>query len=115
MKLQTYIGTIQLWKHFKLKHCNYFKVFPRARDGVAKIAVIIVDGQEDKDQSWRASVLSLRKAGVRIVLVGVGPGIEYSSFRPLVENDADLVVIDSFAGLLRNSVGLTKTTCDAAG
>ena len=49
------------------------------------------------------------------MLVGVGPEVNYASFRPLVENDADLIIWDSFIALLKNSVSLAKSTCDAAG
>lgn len=90
------------------------KVFPEARKGVAKIAVVILDGKEDKNGQWRDSVLSLRKAGVRVLLVGVGPEVDRASLRALVQNE-DVIIIDSFIGLLKNSVDVAKSTCDAAG
>lgn len=88
------------------------KVFPEARERVAKIAVVIFDDKEDR--RWRDSVLSLRKAGVRVLLVGVGPQIDRASLRTLVQSDGDVLIMDSFIGLLKNSVGLAKSTCDAA-
>lgn len=91
------------------------QVFPRARKGVAKVAVIIIDGEEDKNRGWRNSVLLLKKMGVRVVLVGVGSDALRSSLLPLVENKADLVLTSSFNDMMRNAVDLAKTTCNAAG
>ena len=47
--------------------------------------------------------------------MGVDPGVPYASLRPLVKNDADLLIVESFADLMKKSVGLAKITCDAAG
>ena len=60
-------------------------------------------------------MLSLGNIGVRVVLAGVGPGVSYASLRPLVKNDADLLIVESFADLMKKSVELAKITCDAAG
>lgn len=90
------------------------KLFPKAREGVANIAVVILDDKVNRNGRWRDSVLSLRKKGVRVLLVGVGSKTDRSSLRTLVHSDADVVILDSFIGLLKNSVGLTKSTCDAA-
>lgn len=90
------------------------KVFPKAREGVAKIAVVILDDKEDRNGRWRDYVLSLRKAGVRVLLVGIGSQVERASLRTLVHSDGDILIIDSFIDLLKNSVGLAKSTCEAA-
>lgn len=90
------------------------KLFPKAREGVANIAVVILDDKVNRNGRWRDSVLSLRKKGVRVLLVGVGSKTDRSSLRTLVHSDADVVILDSFIGLLKNSVALTKSTCDAA-
>lgn len=90
------------------------KIFPKARERVARIAVVILDDKVNRNGLWRDSVLSLRKAGVRVLLVGVGSKIDRASLRTLVHSDADVFIVDSFIGLLKNSVGLSKSTCDAA-
>ena len=90
------------------------KIFPKARERVARIAVVILDDKVNRNGLWRDSVLSLRKAGVRVLLVGVGSKIDRASLRKLVHSDADVLIVDSFIGLLKNSVGLSKSTCDAA-
>lgn len=90
------------------------KVFPKARERVAKIAVVILDDKDDRDRRWRDSVLPLRKAGVRVLLVWVGSKIDRASLRALVHSDGDVLILDSFIGLLKNSVGLAKSTCEAA-
>lgn len=90
------------------------KVFPKAREGVAKIAVVILDDKEDRNGRWRDYVLSLRNAGVRVLLVGIGSQVERASLRTLVHSDGDILIIDSFIDLLKNSVGLAKSTCEAA-
>lgn len=73
------------------------------------------DEQEWKNSRWTTSLLSLRKAGVRVLLVGVGPSFNYTSLRSLVENDRGVIIIDSYFELLRNSVELANTTCVATG
>ena len=90
------------------------KVFTKAREGVAKIAVVILDDKEDRNGRWRDYVLSLRNAGVRVLLVGIGSQVERASLRTLVHSDGDILIIDSFIDLLKNSVGLAKSTCEAA-
>ena len=90
------------------------KVFPEARERVAKIAVVILDDKEDRNGRWRDYVLSLRKAGVRVLLVGVGSQIDRDSLRTLVHSDGDVLIIDSFINLLKNSVGIAKSTCEVA-
>lgn len=90
------------------------KVFPKAREKVAKIAVVILDDKEDRNGRWRDYVLSLRKVGVRVLLVGIGSHVERASLRTLLHSDGDILIIDSFIDLLKNSVGLAKSTCEAA-
>ena len=94
------------------------KIFPEARKQFAKIAVVVLDGSESKDGPWRDSVRSLRKAGVpgvRVVLVVVGSEVDRASLRTLVQDDGDVIVIDTFISLLKKSVGIAKNTCDVAG
>ena len=90
------------------------KVFPKARERVAKIAVVILDVKENSDRRWRDSVLPLRKTDVRVLLVGVGSKFDRASLRTLVQSDGDVFIVDSFISLLKNSVGLAKSTCEAA-
>ena len=90
------------------------KIFPKARERVAKIAVVVLDDQDDRDRRWRDSVLPLRKAGVRVLLVWVGSNIDRASLRTLVDSDGDVLITDSFIGLLKNSVEFAKSTCEAA-
>lgn len=90
------------------------KVFPEARKTVAKIAVIVIDGKEAQNGRWRDSVLSLGKAGVRVLLVVIGSEVDRASLQALVQSDGDVIVIDSFIGLLKNSVEVAKSTCEAA-
>lgn len=94
---------------------NIFQVFSKARGGIAHVAVVFFDEQEWKNSRWTTSLLSLRKAGVRVLLVGVGPSFNYTSLRSLVENDRGVIIIDSYFELLRNSVELANTTCVATG
>lgn len=89
-------------------------IFPKARERVAKIAVVILDDRDDRDRRWRDSVLPLKKAGVHVLLVGIGSNIDRASLRRLVDNDGDVLITDSFIGLLKDSVRLAKSTCEAA-
>lgn len=94
---------------------NIFQVFSKARGGIAHVAVVFFDEQESENLRWTTSLLSLRKAGVRVLLVGVGRSFNYTHLRSLVENDRGVIIIDSYFDLLKNSVGLANTTCVTAG
>lgn len=91
------------------------KVFPMARKRVAKIAVVVIDGKENNNDQWQDIVLSLQKAGVRVLLLGIGTEIKGESLRRLVERDDDLIIEESFITLLKDSVQVAKTACSAAG
>lgn len=93
-------------------------VFSKAREGVPKIALLITDGTQtpaaDAKDLKEASE-PLRKAGIRVLAVGVGSGVDADQLRLITENDDDVVIADDFQDLLLKLRNLTSKACDLAG
>ena len=93
-------------------------VFPFARKGVHQIAMVITDGQQTQQadtKDLRTVSEPLRKAGVQVLALGVGPSVNPDELRLIVERDQDVLLTKSFKDLLVNVNNLIKTTCEIAG
>lgn len=93
------------------------EVFPFARKGVHQIAMVITDGEQTQEadtKDLKEMSEPLRKAGVRILALGVGSGVNPKELRLMVERDEDVLLAKSFTDLLERVGGLIKSTCDAA-
>ena len=94
------------------------EVFPQARKGVPKIAILITDGKQTKtadSKGLREASEPLRRAGVRVLAVGVGSGVDSDELRLVTESDDDVVVAQSFPDLLVQTRNLTSRACELAG
>ena len=94
------------------------EVFPQARKGVPKIAILITDGKQTKtadSKGLREASEPLRRAGVRVLAVGVGSGVDSDELRLVTESDDDVVVAQSFPDLLVQIGNLTSRACELAG
>ena len=94
------------------------EVFPQARKGVPKIAILITDGkQTHTGHSKRLKEASdqLRRAGVRVLAVGIGSGVDQAELRLVTQSDDDVVVPESFSDLLVQIGNLTSRACELAG
>ena len=94
------------------------EVFPQARKGVPKIAILITDGKQTKtaySKGLREASEPLRKAGVRVLAVGVGSGVDLDELRLVTESDDDVVGPLSLPNLLLQIGNLSSRACEMAG
>ena len=93
-------------------------VFPGARSGLPKIAILITDGKQtkaDDAKGLKEASEPLRKAGVRVLAVGVGSGVDADELRLITETDEDVVVAADYQDLLQQLANLTSRACQLAG
>ena len=78
------------------------EIFPNARHGVYKMAIILTDGvQTDKTKGLRQSSKQLRDAGVRVIVVGIGVPKEDSKLRLMTDRNEDVVDAENIQGHLQ--------------
>ena len=93
-------------------------VFPFARKGVHQIAFVITDGEQTQESDTKdLKVVSepLRKAGVQVLALGVGSGVNPDELRLIVEKDEDVLIAKNFQDLLDRVGSFIKSTCYLAG
>lgn len=93
-------------------------IFPEARAGVPKLALLLTDGTQTPAadaKGLREASEPLRKAGVRVLAVGVGSGVDRDELRLVTETEDDVVVADDFQDLLLKIGNLTSRACELAG
>ena len=94
------------------------EVFPQARKGVPKIAILITDGKQTKtadSKGLEEASEPLRKAGVRVLAVGVGLGVDINELRSVTESYDDVVLAPNSSDLLLQIGNLTSRACELAG
>ena len=94
------------------------QVFPQARKGVPKIAILITDGKQthtDHSKGLKVASEPLRRAGVRVLAVSIGSGADPDQLRLVTESDDDLFVPQSFSHLFLQVGNLTSRACKLAG
>jgi len=78
------------------------RIFPNARHGVYKMAIILTDGvQSAGAQGLRPSSKPLRDAGVRVIAVGIGVGKRKNRLRLMTDRDEDVVDAENIQGYLQ--------------
>ena len=78
------------------------QIFPNARHGVYKIAIILTDGvQSTGAQGLRRSSKPLRDAGVRVIAVAIGVGKRERRLRLMTDRDEDVVDAENIQGYLQ--------------
>ena len=89
-----------------------------ARTGVPKIAVLKIDDKQMKAadaKGLKEASTPLRKAGVRVLAVGIGSGVDPDELRLVAGSEEDVVVAADFADLLLKLGNITSQTCQHAG
>ena len=93
-------------------------IFPDARPGVAKIALLITDGRqtvaEDAKDLKEASE-PLRHAGVRVIALGIGSGVDRGELRSITATDDDIVLAKDFDDIMLQVRSLKRKACELAG
>ena len=93
-------------------------VFPYARKDVHQIAMVITDGeqtQEEDTKDLKEVSEPLRKAGVQVLALGIGSGVNPDELRLMVERDEDVLLAKNFDDLMVKVNSLIKSTCELAG
>ena len=91
-------------------------VFPNGRVGIPKIAFVMANGQQASDaKALGAASEPIRKAGVKVVALGVGTGIDLQQLRSVVEEDEDVLQADSYDQLILERKNVSKIICEEAG
>ena len=94
------------------------EVFPQARKGVPKIAILITDGKQTQaadSKGLREASEPLRRAGVRLLAIGIGSEVDSNELRLVTETDDDVVLAQSSSDLLLQIGNLTSRACELAG
>ena len=93
-------------------------IFPEARAGVPKLALLITGGSQTPAadaKDLREASEPLRKAGVRVLAVGIGRGVDRDELRLVTETDNNIVVVPTFRYLPLKIGNLTSRACKLAG
>ena len=93
-------------------------IFPEARAGVPKLALLITDGRQTPAadaKDLREASETLRKAGVRVLAVGIGSGVDRDELRLVAETGNNVVVVPTFENLPLKIGSLTSRACKLAG
>ena len=93
-------------------------IFPEARAGVPKLALLITDGGQTTaahSKDLREVSEPLRKAGVHVLAVGIGIGVDRDELRLVTETYDNVVVVPNFQHLLLETGNLTIRACKLAG
>ncbi len=92
-------------------------IFPEARAYV-KIAVLITDGvqtQAADAKGLKEASEPLRKAGVRVLTVGIGSGVDKNQLRLVTVSDDDILVANDFQDLQLKVGKITSKACERVG
>lgn len=93
-------------------------VFPKARQHVVKIALVITDGEltqmRDTIPLLKASQ-PLRKNGVRVLVVGIGGRVKKHELQEMVEKPEDVFLTNDFDSLTRRVQEIASYTCNNTG
>ena len=89
------------------------KIFPSARQGVHKMAIILTDGvQSTGAQGLRPCSKPLRDAGVRVIAVGIGDGKQEGRLQLMTDRDEDVVDAKNIQGHLQEILyDLSQNDC----
>ena len=91
-------------------------VFSTSRLGVPKIAFVIASDKQPPDAKGLAAASdTLRKEGVKVIVVGVGSEINPQELNAIVKNDENAHAVQSFGQLFLEGKNMSQKICEAAG
>ena len=93
-------------------------IFTQSRSGAPKTAILITDGVQTKAvdaKGLKEASEPLRRAGVRVLAVGIGTGVDKEELRLVTESDEDIVMVRHFKELPLKLGDLTSQACRLAG
>ena len=89
-----------------------------ARAGVAKVLVLLTDGQQSRAPDGvdlQKAATPLLSAGVRVFAVGIGTEIDENELQLIVDKTDDVIVVPSFDELVARVRQLSIATCQSSG
>ena len=87
------------------------EIFPQARKSVPNIVILITAAKQTQaadSKGLKEASEPLRRAGVRVLAVGIGSGVDPDELRLVTESDDDVIVAKSFSHLLQQIGNLTS-------
>ena len=96
----------------------YYDLFsPRAdsRYDVPKIAFLLTDGEQTPSPGAMPldrAARFLKNEGVRLVTIGIGKNVKVEELKSIASSDKDVVLADTFDGLLDEVEPLFKSACE---
>ena len=90
------------------------KILPHVRPEVVKIAVVLVEGRQSNASDMKSlKELSgqLRREGVRILAVGIGPDVDKNELQLMVESEQDIALAKDLDGLISKATSLAQVIC----
>lgn len=93
---------------------DLYTVSGGARWGLPKIAIILSDGLQvrNPDVELRQASEALRRAGVKIIAVGIGNDRDSDNLRLLVNSNNHVVIVRDYDELLRRANEIALLTCN---
>ena len=111
-------GRTRIDKALQLAARELFAPGKGSTDNVAKILIVLTDGQQTPAQDavkLDVAAAELRKLGVQIFAGGVGKGINEQELRLMTERDQDVFLAADFNDLAIEARALAKNVCESAG
>ena len=96
----------------------YYDLFsPRAdsRYDVPKIAFLLTDGEQTPSPGAMPldrTAGFLKNEGVRLITIGIGNNVKEEELKSIASSDKDVILADTFDGLLEEVDPLTKSACE---
>lgn len=93
---------------------DLYTVSGGARWEIPKIAIILSDGLQvrNPDVELRQGSEALRRAGVKIIAVGIGNDRDSDNLRLLVKSNNHVVIVSDYDELLRRASEIALLTCN---
>lgn len=111
-------GETRIDKALQLASSELLKERSGARAGVAKVLVLLTDGQQSRAPDGvdlQKAAMPLLSAGVRVFAVGIGTEIDESELQLIADKSDDVIVVPSFDGLAARVRQLSVATCQSSG
>ena len=99
-------------------HEDLFGLYGTARDYVPRIAIMLTDDVDRRSENYAALTevaLSIRNAGVHLLVIGIGDQINATQLLAVVEKRNDVILPRSFDELMNHLEVCVRSTCPLKG
>ena len=88
----------------------------KARPDVKKVALLLTDGQQShgfpNEIDLKTASESLRKAGARVIAVGIGDKVDEPELKLITESEDDVILTKDYQDLKDKLLSIISTACD---